>query len=259
MAEPKQARTDSSGKRFYGWKGESYWSVTTILSAMPKPALPVWAAKVVAEYAVDHLDALSALERDAALDLLKRVPDRQKNKGGEMGSAVHDAIEAYWTGRPKPVAPIDVRARMRAFHQFVGDYSPEFVPQMAEASVFNRTKKYAGTLDAILKIRLPRHRATRWLLDVKSGKGVYPEVGLQLAAYRYAEFIGMPDGSERKMPPVAGGLVLHLPESGGYLLREVRCDEMMLRVFEYVREVYRFQTEIRRSVFIQDYEPKEKN
>src|SRR5262249_28914527 len=91
------------------------------------------------------------------------------------------------------------------------------------------------------------------LLDTKTGKGVYPEVALQLAAYRYAEFIGLPDGSEAKMPTVDGCAVVHLPEAGGYQLLEVRADPEGFTGFLYVRECFRFQEEMSKTVVLGPY------
>jgi len=132
---------------------------------------------------------------------------------------------------------------MQAFEQFLSDFSPEFL--MSEASVFNRSEHYAGTLDAIVKLRATGStletagQERTMLLDFKTGKGVYPESALQLAAYRFAEFVGAPDGSEQPVPSVDGGAVVHLTDEG-YELVEVVCDEPVFRSFLYVREVFRW-------------------
>jgi hypothetical protein len=132
---------------------------------------------------------------------------------------------------------------MEAFEQFLADWTPHYV--MTEASVFNTTEKYAGTLDAIVHMN-----DARYLMDVKSGKGVYPEVGLQLAAYRYAEFIGLPDGSEEPMPQVDGAVVLHLPDEGGYDLLNIRADRDVFTAFLYAREVFRFCEQTSKSIIL---------
>ena len=49
---PRNA-TESGSKRLYAWRGEKFWSVTTIISGgLPKPALLPWGIKAVAEAAV---------------------------------------------------------------------------------------------------------------------------------------------------------------------------------------------------------------
>jgi hypothetical protein len=261
MTKPRNATTMTSGKRFYGWppaphSTEQFWSATTILSALPKPALVYWSANEVAGFACDNLDQIQALlkkgERDAAYDMLKRAPWRTKTKAADLGTSVHAAIEAYLLNRPMPEWPIEIRPRMTAFQRFLDEYKPQV--EMAEASVYNRKSRYAGTLDMVVTLTLPlAEEAKRYVLDVKSGKGVYFETSLQLSAYAHAEFVGMPDGTEQPMPQIDGGLVLHLTEDGQYRLLEVRIDDEIFLAFEYAREVFRFIEETSKGVFVGEY------
>lgn len=249
MAEPRTATT-KKGQRFYTWRGDQYWSVTTIIGGgVPKPALLPWGIKMVAEGAVRIADSLPALVRedaDAAVRMLKGMPYANRDRAADLGTSVHEAVEAYVLDKPMPKWKPPVAARMLAFEKYLADCSPVY--EATEASVFNRTQRYAGTLDAI--VHLDGHRR---IIDVKTGKGVYPEAALQLAAYRYAEFIGGADGDEVPMPTVDGALVLHLPDEGGrYELFDVRADEAVFSAFLYCREVFRWQEETSKGV-IQPY------
>jgi hypothetical protein len=248
VTSPRNATTAAgSGQRFYIWRNERYWSVTTIIGGgIPKPALINWAKKFTAEYAVEHFDSFAQLVKDdpeGAIDWLKGAAYRDRDKKAELGSHLHEAMEAYVLGKPFPKWPPLVKPRMLAFEQFLKDFQPEY--EATEASVFNRTERYAGTLDALAVID-----GKKYLLDMKSGKAVYPEVGLQLAAYRYAEFIGLPDGSEEEMRPVDGCAALHLDANGDYELIEVHADESIFRYFLYVREVFRWQQEASKTVLV---------
>jgi len=245
MTAPRNA-ANAGGKRFYSWRNERYWSVTTIINGgLPKPVLVNWAKKFTAEYAVDHFEAFATLvedDRDGAVEWLKNAAFRDRDKKAELGSSVHAAVEAFELGKPMPPWALPIRPHMEHFEQFLLDYRPKI--HASEASVYNRTEKYAGTLDCIASFSNPKRKL---IFDVKTGKGVYPEVALQLAAYRYAEFIGLPDGSQRPMPAVDGAAVLHLtPE--GYDFREVEADDNIWRSFLYVRETFRFQNDIAKHV-----------
>lgn len=256
MAGPKNATTLTSGKRFYDWAGERFWSTTTILSALPKPALVYWSANEVADFALDNLDQLRALcakdERGAAYDMLKRAPWRKRDKAAELGTNVHAAIEAYLLGRPMPEWPLPIRPRLEALKRFLDQYEPEI--EMAEASVYNRRSQVAGTLDSVMRLTLPLQEGPkRYVLDVKSGKGVYFETALQLASYSRAEFVGMPDGSEYPMPQIDGGLVLHLQEDGQFRLLEMDIGDDVYLAFEYARGVFRFLEETSKGVFVGEY------
>lgn len=259
MTAPKNATTGRGGQRFYSWRNENYWSVTTIIGGgIPKPALLPWGIKMVAEAAVEatengYLPGMVAQDRDGAIKFLKGTPYAKRDAAADLGTEVHAAVEAYSLGKPMPPWSPLVAPYMLAFEKFLADFAPTFTA--TEASVYNRSQQYAGTLDAIATLALPLQESPIIaLLDVKTGKGVYPEVGLQLAAYRYAEFIGLPDGSEAPMPQVDGGLCLHLtPE--GYRLIEVRADDEVFKAFLFAREVFRFCTETSKSVLGLEYGP----
>lgn len=252
MTSPRNS-SSRGGKRFYTWRNEKYWSVTTILSGgIPKPALLPWGIKSVATAAVEMCDQVAELCKngrgDEAIALLKAAPYAQRDRAANLGTSVHAAVEAYVLGQPQPDWPEDIAPRMQAFEEFLVDYEPTY--EMTEASVYNRAESYAGTLDAILTLGRGPHAGRSFILDVKTGKGVYPEVALQLAAYRRAEFIGLPDGGEAPMPEVDGACCLHIPETGGYELVDVDTGPEVFKSFLYAREVFRWQEVDSKSVLL---------
>lgn len=268
---PKNARQTRAG-RLYEWRSpgstigqepERFWSVTTLIkNGLPSPALTAWGMKAVAEYAAaNHRTLASMLEGvrirrgpdgmalisdpdavQAAIDWLKGSPYRERDRKADIGTAVHAAAEAFVLGKPWPDVDDEVAPYLEHFRRFVADFAPVY--ELAEASVYNRTAKYAGTLDAIAVIP-GRGRA---LIDYKTtGSGVYPEAALQLAAYRYAEFVGLPDGTEAPMPAVDGCAVLWL-RPDGYDLIPVQADEQVFTHFRYVVECARWMEDISKGV-----------
>jgi hypothetical protein len=255
---PRNA-TESGSKRLYAWRGEKFWSVTTIIGGgLPKPALLPWGIKSVAEAAVQKRRTLMAMtsecERDgkctpadwcsscdAAVRWLKSAPYQQRDKAADMGTKIHEAAEAYKLGKPMPPWPEDIAPTMAQFERWLLAFGPTF--EQTEASVYHRAQRYAGTLDSIVTLSDGR----RVLIDYKTGKAVYPEVGLQLAAYRHAEFIGLPDGNEAPVPEVDGAAVLHLrPDSWQFI--DVRADDEVFTAFLYCRETFRFMEETSKTV-----------
>lgn len=245
MSPPRNSRSTGS-KRYYDWRGERFWSVTTILSGgVPKPALLPWGIKMVAEGAVEAAVAGSLLpmvhqDRDAAVQFLKGLPYAKRDRAANLGTEIHAAIEVLAQGKPWPDWPLPIRPHMDQFRLFAESYRPEWLA--SEATVYNRTQAYAGTLDAIAVVC-----GRTLLIDVKTGKDVYPETALQLAAYRHAEFIGAPDASEQPMPTVDGAAVLHL-SGDAYRFVEVETSERVFNAFLYAREVFRWQTETSKQV-----------
>lgn len=239
MTAPALSRAKRGGGRVYLWDGVEYPSVTTILGAtMPKPALVGWAARTVAEYAVANQGAVSALlasgDERAAIDLLKGSPFRDRDRAADVGTRVHAVAEALANGVSVPVVGTDVEPFLPHFLRFMEDWRPEYVE--TEATVFNTKAGYAGTLDAIAVVG-----GHLTLLDTKTGKDVYPEVALQLAAYSDADcFIGRDDGETvDALPRVTRYAVLHL-RPDGYRLVPIMVDYEQRRMWRRLVENFRY-------------------
>jgi hypothetical protein len=322
MSNPVLARSDADGRRFYPWKDQNYWSVTTLISmGVPKYAIAPWSAKVVAELVASdihshgaHARAHAAIRRwaklgraevirrqaegglksiklekltdlDLALRYLKGQPDRIRDAAAEVGTAVHSEAEAavlanvtranealaeHTVLQPWPEALAGYEA---SFNAWRADWNPEYIA--AEATVFNRPQAYAGTLDAIVRVRVfdliaALVRVDRpipdWLggagsdvvtlvIDNKSGNEIHPEVGMQLAAYARAEFIGMPDGhTELPVPHIDGGLALHITPKG-YRLRLVDIGDPVFDAFRFAREIARYAMEVAPTILSPNLAP----
>jgi hypothetical protein len=81
----------------------------------------------------------------------------------------------------------------------------------SEALVVSPTLRYGGTFDL-----LARDRDGRTVLaDIKTGRGVYREAVLQLAAYAFADLVARPgDPVAWPMPVVERFVVLHVTADG---------------------------------------------
>jgi hypothetical protein len=251
------------GKRYYVWPSrdrqetERYWSVTTIIDgAFPKPALLGWAVKQTAIYAIENLDLLRLhLKKDLnehgqlpppdpetgkpsgeggqeAYKLLWNGRFAKSQRAADLGSRVHEAIETYVLDKPAPAWPKDIAPYLEQALAFLRHF--EVMVEMTEAAVYNRMQKYAGRLDMIATIA-----DKRWLVDFKTGSGVYPEAALQMAAYKNAEFIGKPDKTEEPMPEIECAAVVHLQPTH-YSFIPVDIGETVYNHFLYGREVFRW-------------------
>lgn len=247
MTGPANSVTTRDGARTYTWHGQKFPSVTTILNSWPKPWLGRWAAKVVAEAAVDMHRAGSmddGATKDDLVKALKGAPWDVRDGAAETGTAVHRAIELAILHEDQAGYQPDAglveegaRHRWREFQRFTRDHAP--VWEQSEATVYNRRERYAGTLDAIAVIG-----GRRLLIDIKTGKSVYSEFPLQLAAYARGEFVGVKGAGggfgdmEHEMPVVDGGAVLHLPAKGPYRLVEVDISPRVFQAFLVVRDLH---------------------
>lgn len=249
MADPPRAYATDSG-RYYHWchncdfattgqpcaEGLTVPSVTTILSnGVPKVWLPKWAAKKAAEYVPANLDWIvktCATNPDAVIDAIKGSPWAVRDAAGDRGTRIHEYAE---TGqRDDTDKPWGERAQYQWVDDFMARYKPAFI--LREATTYSRTHSYAGTFDGIAYF--PTLNKTL-LLDYKSGKGLYPEHALQMAAYRYADFIGLPDGTEVPVPKVDGAVLVHIrPRSLKF--RPVEAGPDQFRTFLYARQIAQF-------------------
>jgi hypothetical protein len=69
--------------------------------------------------------------------------------------------------------------------------------------------------------------------------GIFPETALQLAAYRNAEFVGLPDGSEQPMPKVDWCAALWVTDHG-YQLIPINAGHLAFEYFLAARLVHDF-------------------
>lgn len=273
------------------------WSVTTIIGVLDKPALLYWAAEQTANAAVDNLATWQAmLEDQGREDAVKWLRDarfrRPKDRLSDtaLGSVVHKVCETYaltgvkpdrefvtelivHEGGPKVDIDNEVRivgVMLNHFDDWLHRFQPSY--QATEVCVYSPTYGYAGQADAFLTID-----GVRFIVDYKSTrnprdsrgkpKTPYPEsVGLQLAAYRNAEFAAVwrPRRTEKwkrryyllgqaerelavPVPEVDTGLVIQItPEACE--AHPIRCDDEVHTSFLYAIEMFRWVQETSKRV-----------
>lgn len=272
---------------------EEFYSTTTMIGGgLPKHLVP-WASKLVAELAYDdvlqhgqgvldywaeagqaYLDAQRAAgmklqkadttARGLALRYLKGQPDRVRDHAADRGSAVHEASEDFVLARVRE------GIRFYADEHEVPNFDPEIAPYMAslvswlnhfrprilatEATVYNRTQSYAGTADLFAEVYI-RGQWVRLCIDYKSGRAIWPDVAMQVCSYARGEFIGGPDNvTELEVPQVDGTAVLHL-RPDGYSFKRLRYDDVVWHAFLFVREVFRWTTDIAKTAIGDDIAP----
>jgi hypothetical protein len=233
--------------RYYLLGDEKFPSVTTVLSkGIPKPGLIRWAGNFVAQGAVRDFSHWGEMSDEEAIAYLSGLPDRRRNSSANLGSSIHAAVDAVANNREmKPVSP-QAQEYVNGFMKFVTDWKPKFL--LTEVAVFNRTHRYAGTLDIVARIG-----RTNYVIDTKTGSRIYPEVALQLSAYANAEFVGREGGAEEPLPVIKKGAVLHLSPNG-YELVPARIDSEVFETFLSVKDIYHWDSALSKVVL---HEPME--
>ena len=158
--------------------GDLVPSVTNIIGILNKPALPRWAAKVVAEQAAAMKDSLRNLEDAEIIDLLKAAPWRSSTRAADRGTTIHAYLEAKMVGLdPQEISGEAARYR-KAADAWLADWQP--TPIATELTVFG--PDYAGTGDLWCR---PSHGGVA-IVDYKTSKAIYSEAAMQLAALAHA-------------------------------------------------------------------------
>jgi hypothetical protein len=221
---PKNSRTDpETGLRFYTWQGVEYPSVTTIRRMAGVPhKLSNWSISQVVNRAVeDFHDLTLMLTRDRrprervleknrekeAKTWLRAAATEERDLAAELGTAVHDAAA---TGLDPDTVEAAVRPRLLNFRHWLKVSGCEILA--TEFQVWNLKDGYAGTVD--LLCQFPDR--SLWLIDLKTGRGVYSDHVLQLQHYVMADFVGKDDVIDERLTQllraVSGAAVLHLAD-----------------------------------------------
>jgi hypothetical protein len=209
----------------YIYQGVTYPGVTTALGVLDKSgALMTWAARQTAEAAIglQETDSLGLLintvGRDGAVKALSSRSNWQRDEAAALGTAVHHWADQMIQGLPLPVQ--SETAKLYTDHYAEWWQRSGWKLRLSEAVVVSPAvdgvhEGYGGTLDLLCYDADGR----TVLADIKTGKGVYREAILQLAAYSMARYVSKMGAAEvYEMPLVQRHVIIHVTRDG---VREV--------------------------------------
>jgi len=164
-----KTKPDKRATRKGGYYDKKYASVTTVLKVLDKPALNNWMLKRVFEATKGGAQTLKEA-KDQVFEKTQATMD--------LGTKAHRYVELYGTGE-KMENTANIAGFIAAFHDWVIDFKPEFL--IRELTVIHKEFAFGGTVDLVCKIN-----GERCLVDVKTGRYIYPSVELQTTAYKMA-------------------------------------------------------------------------
>jgi CRISPR/Cas system-associated exonuclease Cas4 (RecB family) len=108
-----------------------------------------------------------------------------KNTTADLGTKMHDAFQSLLLGNKLNLADefklMKEKKHIATFCQWFADFAPDISTIQTEHTVASVTHKYAGTLDLAI-----RKDGELWIVDFKTGSGIYFSHELQLTAYKFA-------------------------------------------------------------------------
>ena len=251
---------------------------TSVLDILSKPALITWKAQeavraVLADpdtYVVSTDDPTYQSGMSERVNAALSVADQQRDTAAKLGSSIHLLADmtsrevpcdlcggSGWITGTDPCGKCAAERAQKGFH--VSDKEMPYLDAWKRFMAFLEAQGgrivssehmvwsangYGGTYDLIIE-----WQEKLWLLDIKTSKGYYPEYGLQLAAYQWADFIILEgDPSTYSMPEIHHAGVLHLrpdqyPDTGWRLVEYPITYEKDYMSFLGALEVYRWRKE----------------
>lgn len=198
----------------YTYEGKTYPGVTGILKVLDKSGpLMAWAARQTAEAFIatidDIPDLLAAVGPEGVVKAMTSRSAWKNDEAKDLGTDVHDIADRINRGEDTgPMAP-SVAERVEHYRSWLA--ASGWDVKISEAYLVEPDLGYGGTLDILARDADGRSV----LADIKTGKGVYRETVLQLAAYGMAKYI-QPVGATKvfTMPAVDRYAILHVTASG---------------------------------------------
>lgn len=225
FGKPTHWYVDAAGDRVPG--------VTTVIKGfMPTPALIRWASNTTAEQAVDRWDELAAMTATERLKALKSAAWDARDAAALRGTELHRHAERLSRGESVEVSDEQLPL-VESAARFLDEWAAE--PVLTEATVYHLAHGWAGSLDLVARLSDGR----TWILDYKSGKGVYADHALQLSAYAHADAWVDGDGNAQPMPDIDCGAVVHV-RSDGYDVVPLDIGDDVYKVFRHGSMVARW-------------------
>jgi len=221
MALQKKRKMNIKNKKragFYWVDNKPFVAVTEVIKILDKPALRYWFGKEV----------FLAMAKDPTLNEKEALsaPYLKSGKASKRGLTVHSIVEAFkTTGEKIESIPDEFKGYAKAFYKWINDNQVKILSN--EKTVISKKYGYGGTLDLLVVMNGSKEKI---VIDVKTGKGIYPEAFLQLSAYKNAV--------EENGEKVEGIAVLLLKETGNYIFER---GEDVFDIFLNCKEIWEWQ------------------
>lgn len=215
--------------------------VTTILGVIAKPALIPWAVKMCADYVEEEVKKIIKKDTwqkemgDKWADILKqsKLAWRQKrDKAGDIGTKVHDAIEQFIKHGTEPKLDKQGMKMFEHFRKWADENVGEWVE--SEKRLYSKECWFAGTVDMIFKDK----EGKTWIGDIKTSNAIYPEYYAQMGGYHIAY-----DEMGNK-EPIVGYQVIRIGKKGDCEIVGFHDTKMCKEFFMHALGLYKIKSNL---------------
>lgn len=231
--ETKEYRFDET-KHLHELLVDNKWKAltgcTTILSILAKPALISWSANMAVEYICEHISELisgTREEQDKILAEAKSAHRKKKEKAGDWGTERHAEIENYIKSGIK-------KDTIKPFIEWAENNKVKFLE--SEKHIYSKTHFLGGIVDIVCEID-----GEKWIVDIKTGSGIYPEHFAQMAGYEIML-------NEMGYPKIKGHIVLNLKKDCSFQEKRSISNEDAKNFFLACVQVYRLQEKFKNQI-----------
>lgn len=216
---------------------------TTVLSVIAKPALIQWAANQAVEYIKANAlkGNLGYNISEEKLEEARNAHRVKKEKAGEQGTDVHSEVESLLKriieANGGIVGPDEVSDKPQITHflNWARDNKVKFLE--SEKHIYSRHLFVGGIVDIVCEID-----GQTWLVDIKTGSGIYPEHFWQMAGYQFML-------QEMELHPnITGYIVLNLKKDGSFEEKRSISNLINQNAFMACLEIYRIQEKIKNQI-----------
>lgn len=226
----KEVYSFNKEKHIHTLNDKPLMGVTSVLSVISKPALIQWSANMAVDYIEQNFPTFDEIREKGFDQLFKEARSahrKKKEKAGDWGTAVHEAVES-WIKEKKSPKDLDEMG-MKAFNNFKEWAIKEKVKFIeSEKHLWSKEMWTGGIVDLVFEMD-----GKKYIGDIKTSSGIYNEAFFQMGAYH----LMLEEMGEAK--DIVGYIVINLKKDGTMDMKLAENMEINQNAFKHALELYK--------------------
>lgn len=230
----KKYHFDKDG-HYHSLDGKPLFGTTTALAVIAKPMLIGWASKMAVEHVRSNWkigQTYTKGERDAILEDARHAHTAKKTAGGVSGTSVHKLVEDEINNAIKNTGGYMKKEWADQYEPQVKNFVLWAVKEkvkflVTEKRIYSEIHWLGGIVDFVCEIK-----GKRYIGDIKTSNGIYPEHFLQMGAYDIML-------EEMGEPKADGYVIVNLQKSGKMLVKLLKHTRIFKEGFIHALELFK--------------------